>query len=394
MRRNIVLVLAMFIIVVAQAQSFDEILYAIAQNNQQLKAQTKINESIVQTVKSENVLDAPEVGFEHNWSNHGLGTKWGLSLSQNFDWPGVYGKRGKAVAATISAMDYLNRCNYIDKLLEIKLAMIDVVNINERMNIYRLVRDNMQQLADKYQKAYANGEVSILDLNKIKIQCVAIERQLSQLKIQQSVLRSSLETLNGGGDCSCYISQLNDYPQDELHSEDDYVAVINEHDPEISYNQLLVKSEKYNADAAKMSRFPGFSVGYKYTNELGDVFNGFTVGLSLPFFSQNNKIKATRAIQEAEEYKLQQIKVQKLATLYAQRQQALTLHKEIEQYSFVFVDSDNMQLLQKALDGGQISLIDYLQEVNFFLSAQQDYLDVIYQYHLTVATLNRYWLIK
>lgn len=394
MNRLIILMAVIGIAMIGKAQSFEDALYLIANNNAELKAQIEANELVVQSAKSENVLVAPELGYEHNWSNRGLGTKWGFSVTQSFDWPGIYGKRGKAIDATKSAMEFLNKSNQVDKLLQIKLAIIDIVNINEQIKLWQQLEQNMLQLHDKYQMAYQNGEVSILDVNKIKIQCVSVSRQLSQLDIQRQVLYSSLVAMNGGNDCAELVAKLMAYPADELKGEEEYVNRLNDFDPEIQYEQFMATSEVYSAQAARMNRYPGLSLGYKYTNELGDVFNGFTIGVSLPFFSQKSKIKATQAAANAREHQLQQLKIEKLAAIYAQRHKVINLKREIEEYKPIFEQSDNLDLLKKSLDAGQISLIEYLQEVNFFMSARQDYMEVIYQYHLTLASLNKYWLVN
>lgn len=394
MNRLIILMAVIGIAMIGKAQSFEDALYLIANNNAELKAQIEANESVVQSAKSENVLAAPELGYEHNWSNRGLGTKWGFSVTQSFDWPGIYGKRGKAIDATKSAMEFLNKSNQVDKLLQIKLAIIDIVNINEQIKLWQQLEQNMLQLRDKYQMAYQNGEVSVLDVNKIKIQCVSVSRQLSQLDIQRQVLYSSLVAMNGGNDCAELVAKLMAYPADELKGEEEYVNRLNDFDPEIQYEQFMVTSEVYSAQAARMNRYPGLSLGYKYTNELGDVFNGFTIGVSLPFFSQKSKIKATQAAANAREHQLHQLKIEKLAAIYAQRHKVINLKREIEEYKPIFEQSDNLDLLKKSLDAGQISLIEYLQEVNFFMSARQDYMEVIYQYHLTLASLNKYWLVN
>jgi len=394
MNRLIILMAVIGIAMIGKAQSFEDALYLIANNNAELKAQIEANESVVQSAKSENVLAAPELGYEHNWSNRGLGTKWGFSVTQSFDWPGIYGKRGKAIDATKSAMEFLNKSNQVDKLLQIKLAIIDIVNINEQIKLWQQLEQNMLQLRDKYQMAYQNGEVSVLDVNKIKIQCVSVSRQLSQLDIQRQVLYSSLVAMNGGNDCAELVAKLMAYPADELKGEEEYVNRLNDFDPEIQYEQFMATSEVYSAQAARMNRYPCLSLGYKYTNELGDVFNGFTIGVSLPFFSQKSKIKATQAAANAREHQLHQLKIEKLAAIYAQRHKVINLKREIEEYKPIFEQSDNLDLLKKSLDVGQISLIEYLQEVNFFMSARQDYMEVIYQYHLTLASLNKYWLVN
>lgn len=395
MKRYIIIILcAVYLTNISNATGFNEILSVVLQNNSDLKAKMKDNESVLYEIKQDNTLEAPEVGFEHNWSDSGLGVKWGISVSQYFDWPGKYLKQKKAINATSQAMDYLAQCYYIDKALEIKLLLIEIVNISQNIILTKDVKSNIDTLLDKYNNSFRNGEVSVLDVNKLKIQQISINRKLSALYIQRDVLYSALKSMNGGHDCSDMLKGVTEYPTDTLYSETEYIGFIDNFDPEIKYNQMQVENANYQVSVSKMNRYPGFSVGYKYTNELGDAFNGFSIGVTLPFFSHKNKIKSMQAIKDADIYNLDQIKINKLSSLYSNRNKALILKKEIDEYKLVFDNSNNLLLLKKALDGGEISLINYLQEVNYFLEAQQNYIDVLYQYNLTLAELNKYRFVK
>jgi hypothetical protein len=82
-----------------------------------------------------------------------------------------------------------------------------------------------------------------------------------------------------------------------------------------------------------------------------------------------------------------------LAQIKVQRSNAISLYNELEQLRPTLENNDNILLLKKALDGGQISLITYIQEVNFFLEAQKNYLDVEYNYYQLLASLNKYTLL-
>ena len=51
-------------------------------------------------------------------------------------------------------------------------------------------------------------------------------------------------------------------------------------------------------------------------------------------------------------------------------------------------------MLQKALEGGQISLLDYLLELRYFLEAQQTLLDLEFEYNTLMTDLNKYQLLN
>ena len=50
-------------------------------------------------------------------------------------------------------------------------------------------------------------------------------------------------------------------------------------------------------------------------------------------------------------------------------------------------------MLEKALSGGQISLLNYLLELRYFLEAQQTLLDLEFEYNSILAKLNKYSLL-
>ena len=111
-------------------------------------------------------------------------------------------------------------------------------------------------------------------------------------------------------------------------------------------------------------------------------------------FSQRHKTAAIKASQAAIALQSNEFEIGRLAQLNVQRENAISLYQEIEAYRPTLENQDNITLLKKALDGGQINLITYIQEVNFFLEAQQNYLDIEYRYHKALANLNRYRLLE
>lgn len=383
-----------FLALTTVAQDYETLLKTIVANNPDIAAMEASIESEVLSIKSDNNLPDTDVDFEHQWGPKEVGNKWSVGISQGFEWPGIYSERRKAAQSATDAMSFLKRSNYLDKLLEVKLLFIDIVNTRKNIAIMDEVLNHMTQLKEKYHNGYHQGEVTILDVNKIDIEHISVSRRCNELRTQLTILENSLAALNGGKDCSAIIASLNDYPQDMILSEDDYVEMIKQNDPMLGYNSFMTKSQASTAKVAKLKNLPGFSLGYLHVNELGTHFNGFKIGLSLPLFSNRNKVAASKALLRSLENEETSVEVAKLSAMYSDRAKVLTLHKEMNEYRPMFEDSNNIALLKKALDGGEISLLTYLQEVNYFLKAQREYMDVVYQYHYSLARLNRYELLK
>lgn len=375
---------------VSIAQDYDAILRTIISNNQEVAAMTAANDSELLSLKSENNMPDPELEFEYHLGQNGIGNKWAMGISQRIEWPGIYQARSKSIKYESEALKFLNKSNYNDKLLEIKLLLIDIVKVNKEISLMKSILGHMSQLKVKYQDAYQAGESNLLDVNKIEIEHIAISRKLNALKIQKRVLYGSLMALNGGKECSNLMSELKEYPQDRLLSEDEYAKQINDNDPLLSYNNLMSESQSLKVKAAKFGGFPELSLGYVHTNELGAHFNGLKIGISLPFFSNRHKVQAAESLQESYNMQSVAIHASKMSIMYGDRANVLSLREEIDTYSPIFDGGNNMELLKKAFNGGELSLLDYLQELNYFLAACQDYMDVVYQYHYTLTKLNRY----
>ena len=372
------------------AMTFDEILTTVANNNPTLASDKAIGNAEILSMKSDNNLPDPEVDFDHKWG--GGGTKWGIGVKQNFEWPQIYSTRKNAINSASEAIEHLNNVNRLNKIIEIKTILIDIINARKQLALYQRLDAQMDSLAAKYELGRKRGEVTKLDINKIKIEKISITREIKSLKTQLQEFEASLLNENGGKDITEILASLNNYPDEIILSEENYIQLIKENDPQLIQYSLMAKSQEQNAKVIEMSKRPSFSLGYKLENELGTYFNGFSIGISLPIFSHKHKYEANIANIEAIKFQREEYEIEQLSKLKAQRANALALYQELEQYRPTLENQDNIGLLKKALDGGQINLITYIQEVNFFIEAQKNYLNVEYRYYKELALLNRYKL--
>lgn len=392
MKHILLIVIIVTCIFNANSMTYDEILSTIANNNPSLASNKAIGNAEIMSMKSNNNLPDPEIGFEHKWG--GGGTKWGVGVSQSFEWPQIYSTRKNAINSTSEAIDYQNKVNRLNKIIEIKLILIDIVNARKQLALFNRLDSQMDSLAAKYELGRKRGEVTKLDINKIKIEKISITREIKSLNNQLQDLEASLLNENGGKDISGILASLNNYPDEIILSEENYVQLIHENDPQLTQFSLMTKSQEQNAKVIEMSKRPGFSVGYKLENELGTYFNGFSVGVSIPLFSHKYKSDANIANREAIRLQSEEYEIEQIANLKSQRANALALFQELEEYRPTLQNQDNIGLLKKALDGGQINLITYIQEINFFIEAQKNYLNVEYNYYKELTLLNRYRLIN
>lgn len=374
----------------AGAQNFDTLLNKVVSNNTELMSSVSSARSELLTQRSENNLPDPEVELEYQWGRHEVGDKFDVNVTQGFDWPGAYMARGKANKMASEAMNYLNRSNYLDKRLEIKQILIDIVNVKKNIKIVKDRVELMDTMIVKYTTGVHKGELTVLDLRKLKIEKIRLNESMSTLESELVLLTSTLEAQNGGNDCSDILAAIDSYPDEAILPAEDYERMIEENDPSVKYTSLMMQSQTQRVKAERMMRFPGFTLGYHHSWEDGDVFNGLIVGVTLPVFSTRHKVRAAKALKRSLEYDEMTVAIQKRASVKSNREKALALYRQMTDYESALKNDNASELLRKSLEGGQISLLDYLGEMDYYLQAERDYLDVQYRYHQTLADLNKY----
>lgn len=376
---------------VAAQGSISDVVASVEQNNARLKAARARVSSDSIALRASNNLEDPRVAFEYNFGSKNIGDKWAIGVSQGFEWPSIYSERSRANIHRIDALSAAERAERADLILNTRLICLNLIYTNRRIDAQDLILKNVDELYSLYNKAFEHGEASIIDINKIKIERIATLQALNELKSQRNSLKEQLIGLNGNKPIEgVSLDALRDYPTEELAAIDAYRSLYATNNPQAEYFNYIDNSARSNMKVARMGWLPKLELGYQYTNELGDGFNGVTVGASIPLFSNKRKVAAAKAEAITNELNRTTYQSDVEALLKAEYAQAVALKSQIAQYGDVIADDSNFTMLRKALDGGQITLLNYLLELRYFLDAKNKYLDLEHSYHATIASLSRY----
>lgn len=373
------------------ASYFDEVLSTVVGNNLTQKSILASDIASVAEMKAENTLEAPEFSYESLWGAKGIGDKRNFSISQSFDWPGVYAARSKAIKKSENAMQYLRESSLLETRMEVRLALIDMINIRQRIATTRKICDGLSSMVAYYKKAAEEGQETRLDYNKAVIEHVNAVRELKTLMSDSAVIASSLQSMNGGHDVAPLIIKLGvEYPHRSLESLRPDRETLRAKDPAVAASRAAVEAQKELVKVEKRSLYPGFSVAYLHEWEMGDNFNGFSVSITLPFLTGRSKTKAASLRLDAQRLDEEMSLIKIASELQGEYDVACELRELLREYRGVINDDSNIELLRKALDSGQINFLTYMQELNYFLSARRDFLEAHYRYHIAVARLQRY----
>lgn len=364
--------------------SQEQALSRILENNPELRVQQAQANAESTSARSALQLPGPEAEGEYMFGSQGAENKWSVGVSQSFDWPGAYSARKRAInadhAAALAEIQNLRR----QKALEARLLMAEGVYNCRRLNMLQKLRVNLDSVAHSIAYGYEHGELTILDLKKIRLQMFSLDNEITSCRQAVDQVQSSLRSM--AADSSLNVD-LSDYVIMPLKSRDEYMSCA-ENLPQVYASQLRSEAAAASAEASRSSRLPSFSLGYRHAFEEGRHFNGISASIGIPSWGHNHDADAQKLLAEAALGEAASSADQARIAAENDYTNAKKFQALLSGYSKVAVDDEYAELMTMAYQGGQINTITLLQEINFYLEATLDYEAADYAYRCALVRLN------
>ena len=364
-----------------------DILSCIEANNPQLKAGAQMVLSQKAEVSSQNSLADPTFELEHLWGAQNAGDrKYDITVLQSFDFPSLYVQRNRVGNLKRSLYDGQQTLLRQQVLLQAKELCLRIVYLNRCIELSDKRLAAADELARLYRGKLESGDAAILDVNKIEIEQLNVTTANARLRNELSTCLAQLRALNGGESLDVELSTLT-YPEAVLPASfDELKTQALQADPELQ----LLRQESLIADKSvalnRSGWLPKFELGYRHAYELGERFNGFAVGVSIPLFANRKKVKMAKAQALAGTFAVNNREQQALAELQSAYDEAVTLQRNHARYDLL-TRQNNLGLLQKALAAGKISMVEYLVDATQLYEAFDNRLSLEYEYQLRLARL-------
>lgn len=371
---------------VAAQNYLDEIVNTIVANNGELQGRRQEINAQALDAADENVPADPTVTFGRVWGSHGVGNKLQLDVNQELEWPGVYSSRRKAAELGTSAALQEVVSAELDMAMELRMLLNELVYVRQQIKAMQAILDNFNQLKVTVEKEIEGGELTVIDQKKITIEGYKISNDLTELQVREQQIE---ETIRGYCTVAPDLKGVTYYPLQEVLSIDNYIANV-QSDPGVETLELAAKQEEKNAETARLKRIPNLTVGYEHQTELGDRFDGFTLGVNLPVFQGRHARQAAMERKVAVELSREALVAKKTAEVKALYKELMSAKKQMEQFNDVFGDNRYMELLNKAYKGGQMTMREFILEMNYYSEATMAYLATEYNYQQALTAINRY----
>ena len=372
--------------------SIDQVLKSIETNNKSLQANTKMTDAQKLEAQTGKFLANPSVEWEQMWGNrNNPGSEYTLTVKQSLDFPTTYSNKNKLANLKANTIGFQSAAYRLQLLLNAKQTCIEIIYLRKQKSLLDERLANAETMFALYKKRFESGDANQLELNKIQLELLNAQNQSRLNKAALTAAEEQLRNLNGGNPITF---DATDYPAgEELINFDQLQAAFMEADPNL---KSLTGDQEIANREVKLSRsltLPKFDVGYK-RNAASDhvASNGFMVGVSIPLFENKNTVKKAKAQAEFATASLEDNRLNLKTNLQQLYQQAEALQISRADYAKVLEQQRNIELLNKALNAGQLSVIDYFTELTTIYDSHQSYLDVEKEYHSILAQLYQYKL--
>lgn len=354
--------------------SVDDVLKQIAQNNLTLRALQHDNEADVLDIKAENSLDGLSVEYSPFFRSGYSGVAESeLVVSQEIQFPTKYADRNKQAMMQKSVGGKMYEKNRRDILLEAEQLCIDVIRLNKTLAMLDQRLKNSETLHQMYDKRMAAGDANILEVNKVKLDCMEVQTMVSEAQNERMLLLQQLQQLNGGKPVTIDSEKFPEFqPIKDFES---YKALYLASDADIQMAETMLKSADMNVKMQKRGWLPNISFGYRRNTEQKEGVNGLMVGVSFPLYSNSKRIKAARERRKSAELQVEQARKDAESQLQSGYQQLVGLQQVLD-HSDVKMMQESIVLFSKALQHGEINALDYYTEVNSIYEKLQRHIDI------------------
>lgn len=377
----------MAVALIATAQgNYDHILSGIEANSTTLQSLREQMEAQKLENRTGIFPSDPEIEFAYLWGNTAVaGDRTDFKISQSFDFPTVYSHKERISKFKNTNTELLYKAERISLLLHAKQLCIQLVYYNAlAKEVYQRL-GNAERIASAFKTKLEKGDANIIDNNKIQMNVISLQNEATGIETERTMLLSELKRLNGGQevvfDQSNYSDGILPDNFDEWYSRTLSQSPVLQH----ANTQISIREEEVRLNKAQ--GLPKLSAGYMSEQLLGEKFQGVTVGLSIPLWSNKNRVRQSQAQLVANQSLLADCKVAFQTRLQGLYDKAVKLQQSALKHRIALSSFNNELLLKKALDAGEISLLIYLTELEYYYQAFRQVLETEKNFELTLAEL-------
>ncbi len=362
------------------------LLDTIARNNPTLRAALAGRRAAEAANRAETRLPDPEAEVAYlAGSPSGVPNRTNVSLTQELDWGVLTGRRKGLVEAADRTAAARQRGVYREVMTDALEQLVLLVHGNRMVAEMEARLALAQQVEGLCLKLYDKGDLTEPEMNKARLNTVVAKADRQRAADERAAVMARLRALNGGLSFVCN-DTVYSLPADDLCRAAETRSLPRT--AAVEGAEAAVAEAEAEVKLARAQQWPSFTVGFQGEYIRQNNYSGLSLGLSLPLWG-NKRAEVRRREAELLASRLDLADTQLTAgaqqELLAQKtRRLLQVADELHQG---LLATSNSRLLQRSLELGQISLLEFLLETSFYYAARTAWLEAERDAYLSAAAI-------
>jgi len=366
----------------------DEVMKSVESNSNILKAERERINAVALTYKTDILPENPEIEYSKVLQS-GTGESE-ILVKQSFLFPTAYFLKCGLSKQQVSNLENEYSAKRQDILLEAKNVFLEIVYHNKQMKFFAERLEQVKEIKQAMETSFKQGNVGRMDYNKAALEYQDLSNQYNAILVERNNELQRLAELNGG-----VAIDVSDQQYDQQYQVTDFQTLKADfiaNDPTIAQLNADVDIAKKSVAVQRSLTLPKLSVGYRNINPGSNSVNGVVVGMTIPLWENRNKVKAQKANMMYKTEVVNQYQVAYTSALQQTYNRVVQKQSAYISLSDLLKSSNNNNLLFKAYKGGNISILDLFQELDYYYKLNTKWLEQEKEYYQELAKLYKYKL--
>lgn len=371
----------------SSAQTVTDVLRSVEENNPTLRSARLEMQAGELENRSEALLDSPEFEFNYLWGAEESQRRHDVRVTQNFDFATLTGQKSGMAASKNELLAIEYKAARQEILLETRQYCIDLMYFNALHDELSYHLANADRLVAAYERKVELGGASVLELNNARLHRSTVSGQLMKTDLERKKILLELQRLNGGDPIDCDDKDYSGMPYVLPGDFDTFFAEASEASPAIRYVQQQMDVKERQVGIDRTAWLPDLTVGYMSEIAQPEAYRGLTFGISIPLWNNANKVRRSKAELDAARSRKDETVQAFYYEMLGEFRQAQGLQAIAAEYRNSLSGSDNREYLIKAEEQGEISIIEYITEIDLFYENLEQTLEAERDYQQSLAVL-------
>lgn len=389
MKKVCLYILLAFLPALAMAQQphYADVLKTVAENNKTLKAAAMLRDAQKQEVRVGTLLPNPEVEAAYYWGSPAeVGKRWDLSVSQSIDMPSVLVRKARIRNLQDTAADISYDAKLAQQLYAAQQICADMIYYRTVARLWEGRTAMAFRLVDMYTSRLEAGDCSILEYNRVQMYNAEVQRAAAEALLNAAHEQNQLNIITGSPH---YAFSQEAYDEVDLPGNfGPWYEQFEMQNPEFRMLKSQLDISQQQAQLSRAEWLPQVSVGYASENVVGETFRGVTLGATFPIWSQPRAAKAAKLHAQAVGEELNSMRAELYTEMECLFHHLYSLRQNIDNLKSAYAKFGSLDLLQKALEAGEVSLETYLQQSDACVDVELQIIELQHQFELDWLKLN------